>query len=59
MTITSSSLSIHAFLNKYSYCCYIIPVLRCTVCMYIATVYVHVMHMCIYGFMEILKLDLC
>ena len=55
MIITSSSLSIHTFFNIATDAAGIISVIdRLYVC-----IYVHVMHMCIYGFMYILKLDLC
>ena len=57
MIITSSSLSIHTFLNIATAATGIIlaiDVLYVYIC-----VYVHVMPMCIYGFMYILKLDLC
>ena len=57
MIITSSSLSIHTFLNIATAATGII--LAIDVLYVYIYVYVHVMHMCIYGFMYILKLDLC
>ena len=51
--ITSSSLSIHTFLNIATATTGIIPAIDVlSVC-----IYVHVMHMCICGFMYILKTD--
>ena len=58
MITTSSSLSIHTFLNIATAATSIIPAIEV---LYVC-IYVHVMHiciMCIYGFMYILKLDLC
>ena len=55
MIITSSSLSIHTFLNIATAATAIIPAIGV---MYVC-IYVNIMHMCIYGFMCILKLDLC
>ena len=55
MIITSSSLSVHTFLNIATAATGIIPVID-VLCVFI---YVHVMHMCIYEFVYILKLDFC
>ena len=55
MIITSSSLSIHTFLNIASAATGIIS----TKDVLYVCIYVHVMHMCIYGFMYMLKLDFC
>ena len=55
MIITSSSLSIHTFLNIASAATGIIY----TIDVLYVCIYVHVMHMCIYGFMYMLKLDFC
>ena len=55
MIITSSSLCIHTFLNIATAATGITAAMdELYVC-----INVHVMHMCIYGFMYILKLDLC
>ena len=59
MIITSSSLSIHTFLNIATAATGIIPTIDVLyVCIFVC-IYVHVMHMRIYGFMCILKLDRC
>ena len=55
MIITSSSLRIHTFLNIATAATDIIPAIDV---LYVC-INVHVMHMFIYGFMYILKLDLC
>ena len=55
LKFTSSSLIIHTFLNIATAATGIIP----TIDILYVCIYVHVMHMCIYGFMYILKLDLC
>ena len=55
MMVTSSSFSIHTFLNVASAATSIISTINVLhVCMYL-----YVMDMYIYGFMCILKLDLC
>ena len=51
--ITSSSLSIHTFLNIATAATGIIPAIDV---LYVC-IYVHIMHVCIYGFMYILNLD--
>ena len=55
MIITSSSSSMHTFLNIATAATGIIPAIDV---LYVC-IYVHVMHKCIYGFMYILKLGLC
>ena len=55
MIITSSSLSIHTFLNIATAANGITPAIEL---LYVC-INVHVRHMCVYGFMYILKLDLC
>ena len=54
MIITPSSLSIHTFLNIATAATGITPALD----VLYACIYVHVIHICIYGFMYTLKLDL-
>ena len=56
MIITSSSLSIHTFLNIATAATGITPAI---IDVLYVCINVNVMHMCIYGFMYILKLDLC
>ena len=59
MIIISSSLIIHTFLNTATAAIGIIPTIDVLyVCMYVC-IYMHVVYMCVYGFMCILKLDIC
>ena len=55
MIIISSSLSIHTLLNIATAATGITSAIDV---LYVC-IYAHVMHMCIYRFMYILKLDLC